>query len=88
MDEIRKLIGDNIKRVCASRGVHQVDIARHLKVSQGTVSNWFKGTNSIDIENLAELCRYLGVSLDQVFGFAAFDSAAVFSADESELIAL
>lgn len=68
MGEIRKVIGENIKKICSLKGIRQVDIAEHMGVSQGSVSNWIKGTNSIDIENLAELCRFLGVSLDQIYG--------------------
>ena len=66
--EIRKVIVENLKRICAEKNVKQVEIAEHLGVSQGSVSNWFKGTNSIDIENLAKLCEFLGVSLDQMYG--------------------
>ena len=61
LGEIRKVIGENIKKICSLKGIRQVDIAEHMGVSQGSVSNWIKGTNSIDIENLAELCVFLGV---------------------------
>ena len=88
MGEIRKTIGENIKRACALKGIKQVDIAEHMGVSQGSVSNWIKGTNSIDIENLAELCRYIGVSLDQIFGIAPIEQEAMLSSSEKELISL
>jgi len=86
MGEIRKVIGENIKKVCSLKGIRQVEIAEHLGVSQGSVSNWIKGTNSIDIENLAELCRFLGVSLDQIYGMEPIKPDVSLSNKEIELV--
>ena len=88
MGEIRKTVGENIKKVCQLKGIRQVDISEHMKVSQGTVSNWFKGTNSIDIENLAELCSFLGVSLDQIFGVAPLTPEVTLSQAETDLLSM
>lgn len=88
MGEIRKTIGENIKKICALKGIRQVDIAEHMKVSQGSVSNWIKGTNSIDIENLAQLCMFLGVSLDQIYGVQPINPDVTLTVQEKELIAL
>ena len=86
--EIRKTVGENIKKVCQLKGIRQVEISEHMKVSQGTVSNWFKGTNSIDIENLAELCSFLGVSLDQIFGVAPLTPEVTLSQEETDLLSM
>lgn len=86
MGEIRKVIGDNIKKLCSLKGIRQIDIAEHMGVSQGSVSNWIKGINSIDIENLAELCRFLGVSLDQIFGVEPLPVEVTLSSEEADLI--
>lgn len=86
MKEVRRKVGENIRKVCALKGIRQVDIAERMKVSQGTVSNWFKGTNSIDIENLAELCQFLGVSLDQIFGVKPLEPDVLLSPEEADLI--
>ena len=88
MGEIRKTIGENIKKICSLKGIRQVDIARHMGVSEGSVSNWIKGTNSIDIENLAEVCRFLGVSLDQIYGVAPITPEVSLSQEEVHLISL
>lgn len=88
MGEIRKVIGENIKMICKLRGIRQIDIAEHMGISQGSVSNWIKGTNSIDIENLAELCSFLGVSLDQIYGVAPLEQSASLTPDETELLGL
>ena len=86
--EIRKTVGENIKKVCQLKGIRQVEISEHMKVTQGTVSNWFKGTNSIDIENLAELCSFLGVSLDQIFGVAPLTPEVTLSQEETDLLSM
>lgn len=86
MGEIRKIIGENIKKICTLKNVRQVEIAEHMGVSQGSVSNWIKGTNSIDIENLAELCAFLGVSLDQIYGVAPMTPEVTLSQQETELL--
>lgn len=88
MGEIRKTIGENIKKLCSLKGVKQANLAEHLNVSQGAVSNWIKGTNSIDIEKLAELCRYLGVSLDQIYGVTPIEPDVMLSRDEASLLAM
>lgn len=88
MGEIRKTVGENIKKVCQLKGIRQVEISEHMKVTQGTASNWFKGTNSIDIENLAELCSFLGVSLDQIFGVAPLTPEVTLSQEETDLLSM
>lgn len=88
MGEIRRTIGENIKKVCSLKGIRQIDISEHMGVSQGTVSNWFKGVNSIDIENLAELCAFLGVSLDQIYGVAPITPGVTLSQEETDMLSL
>ena len=86
MDETRKIIGENIKKAAALRGVKQVEIAKYLGVSQGSVSNWIKGTNSIDLELLAKLATFLRVSLDQIFGYEKMDEPIVLTEHEIDTI--
>lgn len=88
MGEIRKIIGENIKRVCEIKGIKQIDISEFMGISQGSVSNWMKGTNSIDIENLAKLCGFLGISLNQIYGVDPITPEILLSAEENELIHL
>lgn len=88
MGEIRKTIGENIKKICSLKGIRQVEVAEHMGVSQGSVSNWIKGTNSIDIENLAKLCAFLGVSLDQIYGVEPITPDVSLYSDEADLLGL
>lgn len=88
MGEIRKIIGENIKKICELKGIKQIDIAEFMGISQSSVSNWMKGINSIDIENLAKLCGFLGITLNQVYGVDPITSESLLSAQESELLGL
>lgn len=88
MGEVRKIIADNIKTICEMKGIKQIEIADYMGISQGSVSNWMKGINSIDIENLAKLCEFLGVSLNQVYGVDPITPESLLSAQESELLHL
>ena len=70
------------------KGIKQIEIAEFMGISQGSVSNWMKGINSIDIENLAKLCGFLGVTLNQVYGVDPITPEALLSAQENELLRL
>ena len=88
MGEIRQIIGENIRKICEMKGIKQIEIAEFMGISQGSVSNWMKGINSIDIENLAKLCGFLGVTLNQVYGVDPITPEALLSAQENELLRL
>lgn len=84
MTEIRESIIRNLKKVCSEKNVKNIDIANYLGVSQGSVTNWFKGTNFIDIDNLYSLCSFLGVSLSDILP----TSGSTLSDDERQLVRL
>lgn len=86
MNEARKTISENIKKLCLINGVKQKDLAEYLGVSQASVSNWINCANSIDIENLVSLCHYFSVSLDQMYGLAPLTPSYELSEQESALI--
>ena len=88
MGEVRRIIGENIKQICEMKGIKQIEIAKYLGISQGSISNWMKGINSIDIENLAKLCEFLGVSLNQIYGVDPITPDTLLTAQESELLSL
>lgn len=85
MTNVRKTIIDNIRSVCKVKKIKNVDIASYMEVSPGCVSNWFNGTNFIDVENLYKLCQFLGVSLDQIFGVSPMVNN-VLSQEENDLV--
>lgn len=68
MESIKKVVGDNLKSVCKIKGIKNKEIADFIGVTESCVSNWFRGKNSLDIDNLYNICSFIGVSLDQIFG--------------------
>ena len=68
MGSVKQTVADNLKTVCKLKKIKNKDIATHLGVTEGSVSHWLKGDNSLDMDNLYQICLYIGVSLDQIFG--------------------
>ncbi len=85
MSEVKKTIIENIKSICKVKKIKNVDIAAYMGVSVGSVSNWFKGTNFLDVDNLYKLCQFLGVSLDQIFGVAPIVFGAL-NPEENDIV--
>lgn len=77
MNDIKRIIAENLRNVVALRGIKQKDIAAHLGVKQGSVANWLNGVNGMDMERLYQICTFLGVSLDQIVGIdPVYDSVS------------
>ena len=52
------------------KGISQGALARLLKVTQGSVSQWEKGTTSPKVSTLPRLAAALGVTVDELIGKA------------------
>ncbi len=50
------------------RNINQIDMAKLLNVSQGTLSNWERGVHDIDQKTLKFLAEYFEVSIDYLLG--------------------
>lgn len=59
-------IAKNILYYRKKAGLSQNYIAKKLGVTVPAVSKWENGNNSIDIDTLFELCRVLGVSINDM----------------------
>ena len=68
MNSIKPIVAENLKQVCKLKKIKNKDIAAHMGVSESSVSHWFKLDNSMDMDNLYQICKYIGVSMDQIFG--------------------
>lgn len=78
--EARQRIAGNLRTIAKAKRIKQVTIANACKVSKGAVSNWFKGTNSIDIDYIPTIANTLGVSVDVLLGNAIdADTASLLS---------
>ena len=85
MDSIKPVVAANLKRVCRLKKVKNKDIAFYMGVSESAVSHWLKCDNSLDMDNLYQICRYIGVSLDQIFGIDPI-IVDTLTSEENELI--
>lgn len=59
----------NIKNFRQFRGITQQEIARRLGKSKNVISNWERGDNSPNPDEIVELCRILEVTPNQIFGW-------------------
>lgn len=59
---------NNLALLRQERKIKQIDMAKMLKVSQGTLSNWERGVHDIDQENLDFLAEFFNVSVDYILG--------------------
>ena len=66
MGEYKEVIARNIRYYRKLANLSQKELAEKLGISSAAVSNWEKGTNSIDIDTLFEVCRVLGVSVSDM----------------------
>lgn len=64
MEELRKVIGENLAELRKERKLTQLELAEHLNYSDKTISKWEKGDILPDIETLYNLCNFYGVTLD------------------------
>ena len=85
MESIKKTVGENLKAVSKIKGIRNKQIADYMGVSESCVSHWFRGNNSLDIDNLYKLCQFLGVSLDQIFGVAPIVFGAL-NPEENDIV--
>lgn len=76
MDEItKKVIGTRINTALALRNVKQKDLAKHLKVSDNTISYFVGGSRTPNMEQLIKISRFLNVSTDYLLGLTKTASA-------------
>jgi transcriptional regulator with XRE-family HTH domain len=83
MDKINDVIGKNIRKYRKLRKLTQSQLGQLVGVSTAAVSNWERGTNSIDIDSLFAVCAVLHVPLSVM---TDEDAPVVLSDLEKELL--
>ena len=66
-----------IKQARIDRNMTQMNLADAMGVSYQAVSNWERGNSMPDIGKLEDLCRVLGVTVEQLLGMENPAAAAV-----------
>lgn len=62
-----KTIGKTIKEARKKKKINQEELAKHLHISRQTLSNWENDKYLPDINLTLDLCKYLGIELEQLF---------------------
>ena len=74
MDEqLKKVFSSNLKRLLSSRGKNQADMAKHMKISSATASDWCNGKKIPRADKLQSLCSWLSCDLDSLMGTGIFE---------------
>ncbi len=70
MSESSDLIKE-LKRQLKLSGLHYVDVAQHLEVSEGTVKRLLAEGHQISLERLERICQLIGLEMAELFKLAA-----------------
>lgn len=84
-EEIKKNISKNIVKYREKAGFSQKELAQKLNTTSSRVSNWEQGSNCPTIDILFEVCKALGVSINDIYGVYP-DSEIILSYSEQEHI--
>ena len=64
MEDLRKIIGNNLAELRKRRGLTQFELAEKFNYTDRAVSKWENGDTLPDVEILHNLCDFYGVTLD------------------------
>lgn len=70
-EEVKILIGENIKQLRKAKGLTQEQLAEALNITCAAVSKWERGDTYPDITLLQPLAYFFGVTLDELMGYQA-----------------
>ena len=67
--KIMEKLNMNIRNFRQFRGITQQEMARRLGKSKNVISNWERGDNSPNPDEIVKLCEILEVTPNQIFGW-------------------
>ena len=62
-------VNENIRKFRKFRGLSQQKLGSLVGKSTNVVSNWENGLHSPDLDTIAEICKVLSVTPNQIFGW-------------------
>ena len=62
------MFGKRLKEVRKANGLSQSHLATLINVSEGTISNWERGTSYPSLESLVSICTTCNVSANYLLG--------------------
>lgn len=64
MDNLKKIIGNNLAELRKTKGLTQLELAEKFGYTDRAVSKWENGDTLPDVETLYQLCEYYEVTID------------------------
>ena len=69
MDNIAKIVGENLKAARKAKGITQLEISKELNKYQSDYSEYETGKIQLDYEKLVYLCKRFDITPNELFGF-------------------
>ncbi len=69
---MNKEFGEILKTVRIEKGIGQVELAKSINVSKGTISLWENNLREPKLSNLIALSKFFNVSLDYLAGLSDY----------------
>ena len=82
--EIRTRIGKIIKEARLKKDLTQSELGKMLNKSNNVITNWEKGTNSPDADNIERLCAILDIPVNVMFRVPKTENSSVAKLSEEE----
>ena len=70
MDDIAKLVGENLRVARKAKGLTQQELAKELNKYQSDYSEYETGIIQLDYEKIVYLCKRLEITPNELFGFS------------------
>ena len=68
MEDISKIVGENLKLARKAKGITQTQLAKELHKYQSDYSEYETGKIQLDYEKIVYLCRRLDITPNELFG--------------------
>lgn len=62
-----------LNKIIKEKDARKYKLAEHLGVKQGTVSNWALGRTPLPSCYVYDICMYLDITPNELFGWGVFD---------------
>lgn len=64
------IVNDNIRKYRVFRQLSQKQLGEQLNKSTNVISNWENGIHSPDLDTVADICKILRITPDELFGWS------------------
>lgn len=68
MEDISKIVGENLKLARKAKGITQAQLAKELNKYQSDYSEYETGKIQLDYEKIVYLCERLDITPNELFG--------------------